>query len=129
MREHDPAELPADRFVPVSDRTGRKLRCTVCGRTGYWHPTDSPSWPWQGFGLWQVACWMDHPWPCSCGLSFRQYGDLWRHIGGPRPTGWGRQDGIDHHLVATCDWPRDRAFFGAPGTTPAKALQAALPPN
>lgn len=52
---------------------------------------------WMQFSRWQIDCLQDHAWPCSCGLQFRRYVDLWRHIGADRPTGWGRRG---HHAPA-----------------------------
>lgn len=52
---------------------------------------------WAQFSPWQIDCFEDHVWPCSCGLLFRRYVDLWRHIGADRPAGWGRQG--EHHPV------------------------------
>lgn len=57
------------------------------------------------FSPWQIVCLQPHDWECTCGRRFYQYAALWRHIGGPRPHGWGRQDGIDHALVEHSPWP------------------------
>lgn len=58
--------------------------------------------PWYAqFSLWQIDCFADHEWSCSCGLRFRTYGSLWRHIGAPRPAGWGRQGA--HEFALDCE--------------------------
>ena len=64
------------------------------------------SW-WHQYSLWQIGCLMDHTWPCSCGRRFTAYATLWRHIGGERPTGWGRQ-GEQHYERAEA-WPLEEA--------------------
>jgi hypothetical protein len=56
---------------------------------------------WCQFNPWQIGCMEDHTWPCSCGLSFRNFATLWRHIGAERPTGWGRQ-GV-HEFALECE--------------------------
>lgn len=55
---------------------------------------------WAQYKPWQIGCLMDHTWPCSCGRSFTAYATLWRHIGAPRPMGWGRQG--EHHEALVC---------------------------
>lgn len=102
----DAAALPDDRF----ERIGAKVRCVLCHADG-WGTTLPPAQAadftgrivrWQHrFSRWQLAHLMDHPWPCSCGLRFRDYGGLWRHIGAPRPEGWGRQG--THEPALTCE--------------------------
>jgi hypothetical protein len=57
--------------------------------------------PWHcQFSPWQIGCMVDHPWPCSCGLTFPVFANLWRHIGADRPAGWGRQG--EHHYALEC---------------------------
>ncbi|MFF9565755.1 hypothetical protein ACF1AJ_20570 [Leifsonia sp. NPDC014704] len=115
MAEH-PEEIPADRFTYT--RAGR-IQCTVCGREGVRgfvgmpDPETALDWRglprrwhrWHPWAPWQVACLLDHPWPCSCGRSFPSYVNLWRHIGAARPAGWGRQG--DHRPVLAEAWPRE----------------------
>lgn len=66
--------------------------------------------PIHQFARWQIGCLQSHDWECTCGLRYTEYASLWRHIGAPRPPGWGRQDGINHALVAhtasppKCGW-------------------------
>lgn len=62
-------------------------------------PPPQPIPPIYQFSKWQVGCLEPHDWECTCGLRWTSYAPLWRHIGAERPTGWGRQDGIDHALV------------------------------
>lgn len=58
--------------------------------------------PWHAqFSPWQIGCMEDHTWPCSCGLRFRNFATLWRHIGAERPTGWGRQG--EHRYDLSCE--------------------------
>lgn len=95
----DPSLLDPTRFaVQNTDR----VYCTLCHRSGIrmWAlvglPDFSrPQW-WRQFAPWQYGCLMAHVYRCTCGLSFPAYNNLWRHIGGPRPEGWGRHDGIEH---------------------------------
>ena len=70
-------------------------------------PAPRPVKPIHQFRRWQIGCLEDHDWECSCGRRYRSYAPLWRHIGGPRPAGWGRQDGIDHVHVGHFPWPRE----------------------
>lgn len=105
----DGSGLPEGRFQNVSDRSG-KVWCVICHRDG-WGSTaplanmvgfDGRLWRWSDrISPWQVDCLQDHPWPCSCGLSFRRFVDLWLHIGADRPAGWGRQ-GV-HEYSLECD--------------------------
>lgn len=57
-----------------------------------------PYW-WRSWAPWQYGCIVAHTYRCSCGRSFPAFNNLWRHIGGPRPEGWGRHDGIDHRAL------------------------------
>ncbi len=94
----DPTLVDPGRFVRLS--TGR-VECVLCGRSG----TDrsfvgvpdfrDPHW-WRSWAPWQYGCLAAHTYRCSCGRSFPAFNNLWRHIGGPRPAGWGRHDGIEH---------------------------------
>lgn len=102
----DPSKLPQDRF----DWDGGKARCVICHAKGWGSilpPEQAADFTgrivrWQHrYSRWQIAHLMDHPWFCSCGLSFREYAGLWRHIGADRPTGWGRQ-GI-HRPALVCE--------------------------
>lgn len=68
-------------------------------------PPPTPVKPIHQFSKWQIACLQPHDWECTCGRRYVTFGTLWRHIGGPRPTGWGRQDGIDHAVVEHEPWP------------------------
>lgn len=126
----DPSTLPADRFEYVPDARNGKARCVVCGRTGYlaWIGPPPPVTrgrdgrnasvderfdkkgrlhPWGSYfpyAPWQIACLLPHDWQCSCGLAFPTYVRLWRHIGGPRPHGWGRPERWgDHRFEDRCD--------------------------
>lgn len=64
-------------------------------------PAPRPKPWWRQFSNWQIDCFEDHIWPCSCGRLYRRYVDLWRHIGAERPVGWGRQG---HHApVLECE--------------------------
>lgn len=65
--------------------------------------------PIHQFSRWQIGCLVPHDWECTCGHRYTSYSPLWRHIGAPRPTGWGRQDGIEHALVEHAPWPREAA--------------------
>lgn len=56
---------------------------------------------WCQYSLWQIGCLMDHTWSCSCGRSSTAYATLWRHIGAPRPHGWGRPG--EHHEALACE--------------------------
>lgn len=102
----DPSALPMDRF----ESSGGKVRCVLCHADG-WGTIAAPQdlvgfdgrrhpW-WSRMGRWQLAHLGDHPWPCSCGMSFRQYAGLWRHIGAERPPGWGRQG--EHVPALVCE--------------------------
>ena len=124
VKEHRTGDdLPADRFEHTG---GRKVRCVICGRTGYGpatiHPAatsfDGSTRPWhRQASPWQLSCLMPHDWPCSCGLAFRTYGDLWRHIGAPRPDGWGRAG--THQPALACEWPRQETSWAPPPARPA----------
>lgn len=62
-------------FVPTGGHSG-KVRCTVCGRTGY--PTGDHR---RG---WQWKCRQGHPHVCSCGRPFPTRQGIATHI---RKTG------------------------------------------
>jgi hypothetical protein len=49
---------------------GEKVRCTVCGRSGY-----------PGEAGWQEACRAGHPYLCTCGRLFSTKQGLQRHRG------------------------------------------------
>lgn len=102
VREHrDPSTLPEGRF----EWDGAKVRCVLCHRRGYGFPLVRDSVTFSGQRVrwsqrvspWQISCLRDHPWPCSCGRSFTEFVDLWKHIGADRPVGWGREG---HHAPA-----------------------------
>lgn len=107
LRAHrDPSSLPTGRFEWAGDRSA-KVRCVECHRDGYGttadpRPTvtfDGRLMPWpQHYSPWQIDCLGDHTWPCSCGLAFRRFVDLWRHIGADRPAGWGRPEVHTYNL-------------------------------
>jgi len=101
----DPSALPTDRF----EWAGGRVRCVLCHAAGWGgipQLTDSTDFAgrpvrWQhSMNRWQIAHLMDHPWTCSCGLAFREFVGLWRHIGADRPTGWGRQG--EHQFALEC---------------------------
>lgn len=110
IRAHrDPSVLPEDRFEYATEH-GKKIRCVMCHRDGYGSPTplrnyvtfDGRKVRWSdNISLWQIDCLADHPWPCSCGLAFTRFRDLWAHIGAPRPVGWGRQS--EHRYALECE--------------------------
>lgn len=107
IRAHrDPSTLPQDRF----EWSGGKVRCVLCHADGWGTPSpigDMVTFTGQKLRWsdrlrpWQIPHLMDHPWPCSCGLSFREFNGLWRHIGADRPVGWGRQG--EHAPALVCD--------------------------
>lgn len=97
----DPTIVDYDRFVRL--RTGR-VECVLCGRSGtslshVGLPDFSQPYWWRSWAPWQYACIFAHTYRCSCGRSFPAFNNLWRHIGGLRPQGWGRHDGIDHRAL------------------------------
>lgn len=109
LTHRDAATLPSARFEWAGERSG-KIRCVLCHRDGWGSlgeikdqtGFDGRLWRWHDrVSPWQIDCLQDHPWPCSCGRSYRAFGDLWRHIGGERPTGWGRQE--IHEYALACD--------------------------
>lgn len=106
VRAHrDASTLPIERF----EWAGGRVRCVLCGARGWGSPvirdqstfTGKPMPWWQACAPWQIPHLMDHPWPCSCGLSFRDFSGLWQHIGAPRPFGWGRQG--EHAFALECE--------------------------
>lgn len=70
-------------------KTGRKVRCTVCGQTG-WGPAGDP--PLDEMSIWQVKCSKPHSYACSCGRAFTTGTGLSSHLGKRR-------------------WKRDEAFL------------------
>lgn len=106
-------EIPADRFEYTGRGGSGRIRCVLCGRTGAYGLVGLPDlttalnergrvvwYAYRPWSPWQVGCLVDHPWPCSCGLTFPVYVNLWRHIGADRPAGWGRQG--EHRPVLSC---------------------------
>lgn len=58
------------RFVPAGTTgRGERVKCTICGRSGY---VD---------GTWQTPCIAGHPYVCSCGRKFSTLSGLSRHRG------------------------------------------------
>lgn len=97
----DPTWLDHRQFVRLE--TGR-VQCVFCGRSGTDRslvglPDFSKAYWWQQWAGWQIPCLAGHVYGCNCGLTFPAFNNLWRHIGGPRPAGWGRQDGIRHFAL------------------------------
>jgi hypothetical protein len=64
-------------------RSGVKVTCRVCGRTGYGLEDPSPGYT----APWQAACLGGHDHHCTCGRSFSGGGALGSHISAHRRHG------------------------------------------
>ncbi len=67
-----------DLFEPVPNSYNGKVRCKVCGRTGYDGPEGKPH-------RWQLSCLAGHPFSCACGRKFSTLTGLHAHRN-PRRT-------------------------------------------
>ncbi|WP_100813054.1 hypothetical protein [Microbacterium lacus] len=97
----DPSLLDPTQFVRL--KTGR-VECVLCRRSGTERsfvglPDFRERYWWQSWAPWQYGCMIAHTYRCTCGRAFPAYNNLWRHIGGERPAGWGRQDGLEHRAL------------------------------
>lgn len=63
-------------FIPATP-TGVKVKCAVCGSTGYGPTNPGPK---RAAAPWQRRCLEGHPALCSCGRRFTK-GGIGPHIG------------------------------------------------
>jgi len=108
---YGPVAYDPNRTYPVRERGHRVLLQFIDEKLVQVEGPDTAPEPphpmpwWVQYRPWQIGCFQDHVWPCSCGKTFPSFVNLWRHLGADRPNGWGRQS--EHHYALAEAWPRE----------------------